>query len=99
MDAVTIFNDFVNLVDSDDLPIEAVALADGERIRRRRGISRPIGACNIYSHTKSYVSTAIGIAVEEGILSLDGKLVDAFPGIRNRPTRSRSWGASRCATC
>ena len=23
MDAVTIFNDFVNLVDSDDLPIEA----------------------------------------------------------------------------
>ena len=36
MDAVTIFNDFVNLVDSDDLPIEAVALSDGERIVAER---------------------------------------------------------------
>lgn len=43
MDAVTIFNDFVNLVDSDDLPIEAVALADGERIVAER-LSRPIRA-------------------------------------------------------
>lgn len=68
----------MNLVDSDDLPIEAVALADGGGSSSPRGISRPMGR-NIYSHTKSYVSTAIGIAVEEGILSLDGKLVDAFP--------------------
>lgn len=78
MDAVTIFNDFVNLVDSDDLPIEAVALADGERIVAERHFT-PDQSRNIYSHTKSYVSTAVGIAVEEGILSLDGKLVDAFP--------------------
>lgn len=93
MDAVTIFNDFVNLVDSDDLPIEAVALADGERIVTERHFT-PDQSRNIYSHTKSYVSTAIGIAVEEGILSLDGNSPNTY-----RPTRSRNWGASRCVTC
>jgi CubicO group peptidase (beta-lactamase class C family) len=78
MDAVTVFNDFVNLVERDDLPIEAVALADGERIIAERHFV-PDQSRNIYSHTKSYVSTAIGIAVEEGVLSLDSRLVDAFP--------------------
>ena len=47
MDAVTIFNDFVNLVDSDDLPIEAVALADGERIVAERHFT-PDQSRNIY---------------------------------------------------
>lgn len=78
MDAIAIFNDFVNLVDNDDLPIEAVALADGERIIAERHFA-PDQSRNIYSHTKSYLSTAIGIAIGEGILSLDSKLVDIFP--------------------
>ena len=33
---------------------------------------------NIYSATKSFTSAAVGIAVREGLLSLDEKLVDAF---------------------
>lgn len=38
------------------------------------------GACrrNIYSATKSFTSAAVGIAVREGLLSLDEKLTDAF---------------------
>jgi CubicO group peptidase (beta-lactamase class C family) len=78
MDAVTIFNDFVSLVDSDELPIEAVAIADGDSVIAEHHFT-PDQERNIYSHTKSYVSTAIGIAVEEGILGLDDKLADAFP--------------------
>ncbi len=38
------------------------------------------GACrrNIYSATKSFTSAAVGIAIREGLLSLDEKLTDAF---------------------
>lgn len=40
------------------------------------------GACrrNIYSATKSYTSAAVGLAVKEGLISLDEKLTDAFAG-------------------
>lgn len=39
------------------------------------------GACrrNLYSASKSFTSAAVGIAVREGLLSLDEKLTDAFP--------------------
>ncbi len=39
------------------------------------------GECrrNLYSASKSYTSTAVGFAVQEGLLSLEEKLVDAFP--------------------
>lgn len=77
MDAVTIFNDFVSLVDSENLPIEAVAIADGDSVVAEHHFT-PDQERNIYSHTKSYVSTAIGIAIDEGILELDDKLTDAF---------------------
>lgn len=33
----------------------------------------------IYSHTKSFVATAVGIAIDEGKLTLDTKLLDVFP--------------------
>lgn len=34
---------------------------------------------NVYSASKSFTSAAVGIAAKEGLLSLDEKLVDAFP--------------------
>ena len=33
---------------------------------------------NIYSATKSFTSCAVGFAVQEGLISLDEKLTDAF---------------------
>lgn len=33
---------------------------------------------NVYSASKSFTATAVGMAIEEGLLSLDEKLVDAF---------------------
>ena len=35
---------------------------------------------NIYSATKSFTSCAVGFAVQEGLISLDEKLTDAFSG-------------------
>ncbi len=39
------------------------------------------GACrrNVYSASKSFTSAAVGIAVGEGLLSLDERLIDVFP--------------------
>lgn len=34
---------------------------------------------NIYSHTKSFTVTAIGLAISDGVLHLDDHLADAFP--------------------
>lgn len=33
---------------------------------------------NVYSASKSFTSAAVGIAVKEGLLTLDERLVDAF---------------------
>ena len=78
MDSIDMFNDFVKLIESESLPVEAVAIADGDAIIAERHFV-PDQDRNIYSHTKSYVSTAIGIAIEDGLLSLDSRLVDSFP--------------------
>ena len=74
MGAIDMFNDFVKLIESESLPVEAVAIADGDAIIAERHFV-PDQDRNIYSHTKSYVSTAIGIAIEDGLLSLDSSSV------------------------
>ena len=78
MGAIDMFNDFVKLIESKSLPVEAVAIADGDAIIAERHFV-PDQDRNIYSHMKSYVSTAIGIAIEDGLLSLNSRLVDSFP--------------------
>lgn len=78
MGAIDMFNDFVKLIESESLPVEAVAIADDDAIIAERHFV-PDQDRNIYSHMKSYVSTAIGIAIEDGLLSLDSRLVDSFP--------------------
>lgn len=76
---IDIFHDFVRYArERGGMGIEGVAIADGERVIEERRFA-PDLARNIYSHTKSYVATAIGVAVEEGLLGLDDRLVDAFP--------------------
>ena len=60
-------------------PLRALGIVisqDGQEIARHTWE----GACrrNIYSATTSFTSAAVGIAVREGLLSLDEKLTDAF---------------------
>ncbi len=46
---------------------------------------------NIYSASKSFTSAAVGIAVREGLLSLDEKLTDAFSGdLKGHPSDNLS---------
>lgn len=73
------FEQFVKRVALEKLSIEGIAvLRDGELIFEHRWA--PDRPRNIYSHTKSFTATAVGIAVSEGRLSLDDRLADCFPG-------------------
>ncbi len=72
------FNDFVKLCGDKKLFIEGVAIADETKLLCEHHF-RDDTARNIYSHTKSFASTAVGLAVDAGKLHLDDKVVDFFP--------------------
>jgi len=72
------FSDFVKLCEDKKLFIEGIAVADETSLLCEHHF-RDDTARNIYSHTKSFASTAVGLAVDAGKLNLDDKLVDFFP--------------------
>lgn len=73
-----LFQDFVKYAEQEKLFIEGIATADREHVLLEHRFTPDLER-NIYSHTKSYMATAAGIAIEEGVLSLDDKLADFFP--------------------
>lgn len=72
------FNNFVKLCGDRKLFIEGIAVADETKHLCEHHF-RDDTARNIYSHTKSFASTAVGLAVDAGKLNLDDKVVDFFP--------------------
>lgn len=72
------FYNFVKEVYDKQLGVEGIAIADGEKILMEHHFT-PDQARNIYSHTKSYMSTAVGLAIADGKLSLDDRLAEFFP--------------------
>ncbi len=69
---------FIEALQKDNPGVEAVALwQKGETVIDHRFV-RPAPR-QIYSHTKSFIATAVGIAIDEGKLSLTDKLLDFFP--------------------
>lgn len=56
------FYNFVKEVYDKQLGVEGIAIADGEKILMEHHFT-PDQARNIYSHTKSYMSTAVGLAI------------------------------------
>lgn len=73
-----IFKDFIHFAQCNELKIEGIAIADTDKVILEHRFT-PDQERNIYSHTKSYMSMAAGIAIEEGKLSLSDKLADLFP--------------------
>ena len=70
--------DFISRVEALDLAVDAVMVyRDGELVDAHRWAADvPV---DIYSHTKGFTSSAIGIAISEGLLSLEDRLVAHFP--------------------
>ena len=73
-----IFDEFVEYARAAALPMEAIAIADENRVLAEHHFV-PDLARNIYSHTKSYMVTGVGIAISRGLLSLDDSLAEFFP--------------------
>lgn len=70
--------DFVHRVETDNLKVEGILVyREGTEIFSHRWT--PDRERNIYSNTKSFAATAVGIAIDDGILSLEDRLVDVFP--------------------
>ncbi|MBQ3231261.1 MAG: serine hydrolase [Clostridia bacterium] len=68
--------------------VEAVALyQNGELVLEH--YFKPHLPRLIYSHTKSFISTAAGIAIDEGRLSLDTRVIDVFPEYAEHITDER----------
>lgn len=78
MSVEKLFQDFVAYAADRKLFIEGIAVADENRVLLEHRFV-PDHARNIYSHTKSYMATAVGMALAEGKLSLDDRLADYFP--------------------
>ena len=69
---------FIERMKIENPGIEAVALATKDEVLLEHRFVK-LHSRNIYSHTKSFMSTAVGIALEEGALTLEDPLVKYFP--------------------
>lgn len=68
----------IEALNRENTGIESVALwQDSEMKLVHRFV--PAGPRLIYSHTKSFISTAAGIAIDEGLLTLDTTVYELFP--------------------
>ncbi|MBP7401675.1 MAG: serine hydrolase [Clostridia bacterium] len=68
---------YIRRVQERNLPVDSIMVfQDGERIAEHRWT--PDVPHLIYSHTKSFTATAIGVAIDEGRLSLEDRVTDWF---------------------
>ena len=69
---------FVCRANREKEPVEAISvLLHNREVASYRWVDDR--ARDIYSHTKSFVSIAVGIAIEEGLLNLETRLAEIFP--------------------
>jgi CubicO group peptidase (beta-lactamase class C family) len=82
-------NSFVSTIEKQKLPCEGIiVLQHGKKIAEHRWI--PESPRNIFSVSKSFVSIAVGMAVDRGKLSLASRLVDVFPKLASKPGKRLS---------
>ncbi|HCT91678.1 MAG TPA: hypothetical protein DF613_09925 [Lachnospiraceae bacterium] len=72
-----VFQDFIRYAEDKKLFIEGIAIADEKEVLLEHHFM-PDQVRNTYSHTKSYMSTAAGIAISQGQLALDTRFAEFF---------------------
>lgn len=72
---MSIIDGFVARVNREQLPVDAVVAYRGEQLIGEHRWSPDVPG-NIYSHTKSFMVTAVGAAIDRGLLTLDTRLID-----------------------
>lgn len=68
---------YIKFVKENNIPIESIVLSNNKEILIKHDFKK-LRYRNIYSHTKSFVSLLIGIAIDENKLSLEDKLIYFF---------------------
>lgn len=68
---------FIERIKKENLPLIGILVTDGDNILYK-DMLKDVDSRNIFSHSKSFSSIAIGKAIEEGYISLDTYLVDVF---------------------
>ena len=79
-------SDFINTLDSYNINTHSIIMAKGDNIIAET-YYKPFNKDTLhrmYSVSKSFVSIAIGLAEQEGLLSLDDKFNDYFPEYQNQ---------------
>jgi CubicO group peptidase (beta-lactamase class C family) len=91
-------NDYIKAVDTQNLKVEGiVVLQRGREIGRHRWI--PEAKRNVFSVSKSFTAIAVGMAIDEGLLSLEDRIIDAFPDCVPSPSpRLRALTLEHCLT-
>ena len=70
--------ELISAFTKDNPGVEAIVLyQNGETVIEHRFV--PKKPRLIYSHTKSFISTAVGMAIDAGKLKLDDKFIDLYP--------------------
>lgn len=72
---MSILDGFVARVNREQLPVDAVVAYRSEQLIGEHRWSPDVPG-NIYSHTKSFMVTAVGAAIDRGLLTLDTRLID-----------------------
>ncbi|MDR3333716.1 MAG: beta-lactamase family protein [Treponema sp.] len=76
---------YVDAIEGQKLAVEGVVvLQQGKQIAEHRWI--PDVPRNVYSVSKSFTTIAVGMALDAGKLSLNDKVLDAFPGLVPAPS-------------
>ena len=71
------FLEFHRYASSHNLPLEAISVGDENKVLCEMHYAANAPR-NIYSHTKSFTVTAVGLAMEEGKLSLEDHVAEMF---------------------
>ena len=74
---INLIESFYKKIEKEDLHIESLVISDSKGMFYSHHFIDK-GPRNIYSHSKSFLSLMFGIAMDEGLVSLDDHVVDYF---------------------
>lgn len=86
----TLVENFIKRVEQENNLVESICYSNSDGIILTRNYI-PRLTRNIYSHSKSFTSTMVGIAIDEGMISLDTRLVDVFKDEIDEKTYERLY--------
>lgn len=80
------FDNFIDLAKKESICLKYAQLWKGDELVAEWSDMPVKTRLNVWSVSKSFVSAGVGIAIDEGLMTLDEKIVDSFPDYVNENT-------------